>query len=137
MATMKRPCAAGCGREVVGRADKRWCSEVCRKRARRAQPATVTHLPTMPPSTRVADALTRELTELGVVETYEASTALGLARQLDEGRVIGAGYVSLSKELDRRVERLRLTAEVPDDPARAIKDRLNAKLQILPGGGGA
>ena len=136
MATTRRPCAAGCGAEVVGRADKRWCSEVCRKRAGRAGPATVTQLPTSPPSTAVADALRRELVELGVAQTYEARTALGLAEQLDSGRLVGAGYVSLSRELDRRVDSLRLRAVRPDDPARLLREALEAKrLELLQGGG--
>ncbi len=132
---MSRLCAAGCGTPVVGRADKRYCSEVCSKRARR-RAAVAQQLPAGPPSTRVADALTAELEGLGVADSYEGATALNLARQLDSGSIVGAAYVSLSKELDRRVAVLRLKAERPDDPVAALQRRLDAKLlRLVPGGG--
>lgn len=87
--------------------------------------------PPPPPSTKVGDALAVELQQLGVAESYEGVVALGLARQLDNGTITGTAYVSLSKELDRRVESLRLKAERPDDPAKAIKDRLvDKKLRL-------
>lgn len=127
---VSRLCACGCGSSVVGRADKRYASEACSKRARRAT-STVTPFPSDPPSTAVADALGKELQALGVIDTYEASTALGLARQLDSGQLVGAGYVSLSKELDRRVDALRLRAERSDDPLRRIRDRLDERTARL------
>jgi hypothetical protein len=78
-------------------------------------------------SAKVSAALESELSKLGVADTYEAAVALGLARQLDSGTVVGAAYVSLSKEIDRRVDGLRLRAELPEDPARDVRERLEAK----------
>jgi ABC-type glutathione transport system ATPase component len=116
---------------VTGRADKKYATEACSKRARRRavfeQPETV-----MPPSTTIADALREELVELGVVRKAEAAIALQLARQLDGGSVVGSQYVALSKELDRRVAALRLMGERPDDPVSAIRRRLAAhRLEIV------
>lgn len=85
------------------------------------------------PSTEVADALGQELQRLGVAHLYEARIALRLAGQLDDGSQRGAGFVSMSKELDRRVDALRLKSPAPDDPGVAItaavqerRDRLRA-----------
>lgn len=73
-----------------------------------------------PKRTEVADRLERELRELGVFDHYEAATVLYLAEQLDSGAMVGTAFVSLSKELDRRVDALRLKADRPDDPVRLI-----------------
>jgi len=85
--------------------------------------------------THAAAKLDAEFTQLGVADLYEAEVAVGIARQLDSGVIAGAAYVSLSKELDRRVDALRLRAEKPDDPARAVKDRLAEKRLSLVAGG--
>lgn len=78
-------------------------------------------------NTDIADRLARELTELGVDGQYEAAVVVGLARQLDSGVVTGAAYVSLSKEVDRRVDALRLKAVRPDDPTETILGRVEEK----------
>lgn len=83
---------------------------------------------------KVSESLARELAELGVLDTYEAAIALGTAKQLDSGVIVGAAYTSLSKELDRRVDALRLRGERLDDPARAIQARLEQKrLRLIEG----
>lgn len=107
----------------------KWCTEVCRKATeRRGKPAGSAG---PSPSTAVADALKVELTALKVIETYEATIAIGIARQLDDGTARGAAYVSLSKELDRKVDALRLKADLPDDPARVAADAVAAKRAAL------
>lgn len=78
-------------------------------------------------STEVADALGAELERIGLAGTYEGRVAMGIASQLDHGNVVGAAYASLSKELDRRVDALRLKAEMPDDPARVLRERVEGK----------
>lgn len=91
-----------------------------------------------PPLARpdVGSKLAAEFEKLGVADTYEAGLALWLAGQLDSGTVTGTAGVSLSKELDRRVDVLRLKADRPDDPARAIQDRLEEKrLRLVEGAG--
>jgi hypothetical protein len=75
----------------------------------------------------VGEALRTELEALGVADTYEGRVALGIASQLDNGTVAGAAYASLSKELDRRVDALRLKAVRTDDPAVVVKDRFAEK----------
>jgi hypothetical protein len=124
------------------RATSRFCKPAHRTAwARGARPKA--DLPAPPPPAeqpalpKVSDQLAQELQELQVLDTYEAAIALGLAKQLDSGVITGAAYTSLSKELDRRVDALRLRAEKPDDPARAVKDRLaEKKLSLVAGGGG-
>jgi hypothetical protein len=122
---VKRECACGCGLPVTGRADKKYAAEACSKRARR-RAASEPAVPVVPPSTTIADALREELVELGVIRKAEAAIALQLARQLDAGSIVGSQYVSLSKELDRRVDALRLMGERPDDPVSAIRRRFEA-----------
>jgi len=68
-----------------------------------------------------------ELEQLGVEATYEGRVALGIARQLDRGAVAGAAYASLSRELDRRVDALRLKAERSDDRVKVIRGRFAEK----------
>src|SRR5689334_16079657 len=79
---------------------RRFCSDAHRKEAKRKPSAT----PTRQGGTAIADRLRTQLEELGVLDTYEAQTTLGIAEQLDAKIVQGAAYVSLSKELDRRVD---------------------------------
>ena len=94
-----------------------YCSDACRKQAKRKpQPK----IPEIPPSTAVEDALRVELDMLAVTGTYEGNIALGIARQLDSGAAVGTAYVSLSKELDRKVDALRLKVERPDNPLALI-----------------
>lgn len=83
--------------------------------------------PARPPCTKVSDALLLELQKLNLVDTYEGQIALGLAAQLDDGSVKGAAYVSLSKEVDRRVAALRLKAERPDDPVKLRSEAVDAR----------
>lgn len=113
------------------RASSRFHASKCRTAwAKGARPAAP--LPSPPKTgdarpTPITDNLGAEFEKLGVAKSYEAATALGLARQLDSGIITGSAYVSLSKELDRRVDTLRLKAVRHDDPAAAVKLRLVQK----------
>lgn len=89
--------------------------------------------PAAPAVEAVGDALRVELEKLEVADSYEGQVALGIARQLDNGTVAGAAYASLSKELDRRVDALRLKAEKADDPTRVVKGRFAEKRAALAG----
>lgn len=120
------------------RARSRFCGVNCRnaygrrpaeQRAAAGPPAgsIAAGLPLVARSTTIADRLQAELEKLGVGGRYEAGIVVGLAEQLDQRAVTGAAYVSLSKEVDRRVEALRMAAERPDDPAVAIQHRLEQK----------
>jgi hypothetical protein len=114
----------------------RFCSSACRTAwSRRPKTAATGKVPKAAPqrsaSTKVADALRRELEQLGVADLYEGAVAVGIAGQLDSGTVVGAAYASLSKELDRRVDALRMRADRPDDPAQAVVDRFEDKRQSL------
>ena len=122
---MGAPGCAVCGASLAGRrADTRFCSDKCRKAGRKLKRAAEAAEPV---PTAVADALAQDLAKLGMAASYEGQVALGIARQLDNGTVVGAAYASLSKELDRRVEALRVKAERPGDPAKVIKGRLEEK----------
>jgi hypothetical protein len=122
---MARRGCESCGKGLEGKkASARFCGDVCRKRQARGGVAAP---PSEPPSTAVADALGAELEQLEMAATYEGRVAVGIARQLDNGTVVGAAYASLSRELDRRVDALRLKAERADDPAKVIKGRFEEK----------
>lgn len=123
---MQRPCDF-CGDiyEAV-RKNSRFCQVKHRvafheyAKTGKAVPAEREAKPSVPQSTDVADRLERELRELGVFDHYEAGVVLLMAQQLDSRQHSGAAFVSLSKEVDRRVDALRLKAERPDDPVRLI-----------------
>lgn len=131
---MQRPCDF-CGRPYEAlRKTSRFCETKHRvayaaaMKAGRPIPAvTQAGVPAEPMSTDVADRLERELRELGVFEKYEAAIVVGMAKQLDSGAMVGTAYVSLSKEVDRRVDALRLKAERPDDPLVAIRATVHEK----------
>jgi hypothetical protein len=125
------------------RATSRFCKPAHRKAwATGARPTTdlpaaapdpADEAPTLP---KVSDQLARELDKLKVLDTYEAAIALGLAKQLDSRVITGTAYTSLSKELDRRVDALRLKAERPDDPVAMIRGQLDEhRLQLVEGSG--
>ena len=116
---------AGCDVSLVGmHPSRRFCTDTHRKAAKRKP--SVAH-PPRPVSTAVLDALSKELEELEVADTYEGRIALGIAEQLDRGTVVGTAYASLSKELDRRVDALRLKADRPDEPVRVVTDSFESK----------
>lgn len=105
----------------------RFCEAKCRvafhkaDKAGRPIPAQVAPpLLDKPKRTDIADRLEKELVKLGVDHLYQASVVLRLAEQLDGGGSVGPAFVSLSKELDRQVDALRLKADLPDDPVRLI-----------------
>lgn len=131
---MQRSCDA-CGDPYEAKTSRsRFCSVACRVAQHRADHGAGpdSHREQAGPgkdrpSRGVQPALMAEFEKLGVAEEYEARVALGLAEQLDSRVLVGAAYVSLSKELDRRVDALRLKAERPDDPAAAVKGRLAEK----------
>lgn len=123
---MEKDCAS-CGRSFsTKRESAKTCSDRCRQALRRNGPRSEPE-PAAPLSTEVADRLGRELVSLGVAETYEGVVALGIARQLDNGSVAGTAYVSLSKELDRRVAELRRRAPRADDQTQSARAGLAAK----------
>lgn len=126
----RRVCECGCGRSLEGRRpNARFYGDTCRKRLRRGLVPGSTS--SEPASTAVATALRSELVELKVADTYEGQVALGIAEQLDGGAVVGAAYASLSKELDRRVDALRLKAERGEDPTKVIRGKLDEKRAAL------
>jgi hypothetical protein len=122
------------------RSTSRFCKPAHRTAwARGSRPAT--ELPASPPSgtpegdlpqyPKAAEMLARELDRLGVLESFEAAAVLILARQLDSGVIVGAAAVSLSKEIDRRADALRLKADLPNDPVKAILGKVEDKQQHL------
>lgn len=126
---MQRACDQ-CGEPYEAkRSTSKYHSAACRVAANRGTPPAELANPKgqTPASTDVADALLKELTLLGLADSYEAAIAIKTARQLDNGTIVGTAFTSLSKELDRRVDALRLKAERPDDPAREIRERFEEK----------
>lgn len=100
-------------------------------KAGRVIPAEAATAPAVPAKTDVADRLKRELVTLGVFEQYEAAVVVQMAEQLDSGKIVGTAYVSLSKEVDRRVDALRLKAVRQDDPAQQVLGRVEEKKALL------
>lgn len=122
---------AGCETSLEGmHVARRFCSDAHRKQSKHS-PAVVARDPGAPVETGVADALRAELEALDVAGTYEGRVALGIAAQLDRGVVAGAAYASLSKELDRRVDALRLKADLPDNPVAVIGASVEGKRSHL------
>lgn len=115
------------------RATSRFHAPKCRKawatgaRPKPAPVAPAPPAPTGPVLDGVVDRVTQELTALGVVNHTEAGIVIGIAKQLDSNTITGTAYVSLSKEFDRRLDALRLKADRPDDPAAAVRERVEAK----------
>ncbi len=133
----QRSCAH-CGGEIRT-LDKRarYCGDSCRAAAAYVRKKTGdAPAPTSgaAPSDKVQGPLGRELQELGVADSYEGAIALGLAAQLDGGTVTGTAYVSLSKELDRRVEDLRRKAPRPDDRTVQAREAVQARRLRLASG---
>ncbi len=127
---MTRSCEA-CGGSLAGkRSSARFCDSACRMRARRS--SSTGQQPAL--SDKVQGPLGRELQQLGVADSYEGAIALGLAAQLDSGAVTGTAYVSLSKELDRRVEDLRRKAPRPDDRTVQAREAVQARRLRLASG---
>lgn len=138
---MERACDE-CGDTYEAKTKRsRFCDVNCRKAYHRrpdAQPEQTTpkakepRSSTAPVLNGVHDRLTRKLTSLGVIDDWEAGIVLGLAKQLDSGAIVGSQYVSLSKEIDRRVDKLELAAERPDDPvARIERDLDEHRLRLV------
>jgi hypothetical protein len=124
---LRRTCER-CGTEFEAKTSRRrFCGSTCRARKAEGRPAPGPKPKKAKPRTDVAEALLQELQKLRMANVYEGRVALGIARQLDTDTVVGAAYASLSRELDRRVEALRLKAERADDPAKVIKGRLEEK----------
>lgn len=133
---MERPCDS-CGDPYEAKTKRsRFCSTRCRvskheedKRAAVAgvEPTKAPRSSTGPVLNGVHDRLTRKLTTLGVIDDWEAGVVLGLAKQLDSGAIVGSQYVSLSKEIDRRVDKLELAAVRPDDPVRRVASAVEEK----------
>ena len=133
---MQRACDL-CGVEYEAkRKTSRFCNvpgSTCRARwakGERPESPTPEDAPRMD-STDVASRVERELAALNVADRYEAGIVVGIARQLDSGLVQGTAYVSLSKEVDRRMDALRLLADRADDPVRLILDKVDEKQQHL------
>lgn len=128
---MARVCdLPGCRESLEGmHVARRFCSDAHRKEAKRKPAAKAA--PQRKAGTAIADRLQAKFSELKVLETYEAQTALGIAEQLDAKIVQGAAYVSLSKELDRRVDALVLSAERPDSPVLLLQGRVAEKQSHL------
>jgi hypothetical protein len=118
------------------RATSRFCPNngACRVAYKRGKRPPVEAPPVGDDEDAIAPALREEFEELGVLKHYEARTALKLARQLDSGAIVGSAFTSLSKELDRRVDALRLKGDLPnDDPGQAIQERFQEKLRLIAG----
>lgn len=133
---MERQCDL-CGKTYEAkRATSRFCEPKHRTAwAKGARPSAAAPAPRPDDdSENIAPALRAEFDKLGVLEMYEARTALRLARQLDSGTIVGAAFTSLSKELDRRVDALRLKGDLPGDPGQAIEERFEEKrLRLVEG----
>jgi hypothetical protein len=127
-----RTCEAGCGSEIVGRASKRYCSEVCSKRTRRRKPAS------LPPDVHVAKTTARghdgettrqvraRLATANRLDTWEGAAALAAARQIDAA-LSPVGLAPLLKELRATMEAALAGAVAAADPVDEVRARRDRK----------
>lgn len=100
---MTRTCECGCGSPVTGRPDRRYASEACSKRARRAEAGRTTGPGqpvgvTAPKGSGTVAAVREELEAAGRQDTYLGAAALAIAEQLDAATSV-MGFAPLVKEL--------------------------------------
>lgn len=129
----KRLCKCGCGESLEG-LDKRrqFLNDTHRKQVGRGiAPGAKSEQLTGPVSTEIADRYRQEFSDLGVLNTGEAQIVLGMCVQLDAGDIRGSAYVSLSKEVDRRVDALRLRGDRPDSKVSQLRESVVEKQSHL------
>ena len=103
---MERNCDT-CGEPYTAqRSTSRYCSDVCRKRAQRADGVTGT----------AHGATLAELTTAGVTDTARGQIALALAAALDSPSSLGSAKAAIAKELAAALERAMAGVKVANDP---------------------
>lgn len=91
------------GRPIEGRADRRYCSERCSKKARRKAAKTAEVVPiksdVKPGRITREDSVRAELEAAGKEMSALGVSALELAARLDSGAETGSGLAALNREL--------------------------------------
>jgi hypothetical protein len=130
---MLRSCDECGGNYTARRASSRFCGGTCQKRAERARntglPARLGLIDgvSSPPSL-LEVCLTRELDEVGRLDTVDGLVALELARRVASGDETGSATAALSRELTVVTARAMGTATTVADPLDEIKARRDRKL---------
>lgn len=119
-------CCDSCGSEYLAkRANSRFCSDRCRKRAQRGD---VVDFPSRQPETGALEAAARvELETAGVVESFLGQDALRLARMVDTGKGTDAAMATLNRELRATMAEALSRAARPDSPVTRLRDELAAR----------
>lgn len=88
------------GKPLTGRADQRYCSERCSKRARRGQAVVPLHMPDTPRTNRpsLVGRTLADLEAAGAQDSGLAASALLLAEQIDSRQESGSSLAALNRE---------------------------------------
>lgn len=126
---MRRTCACGCGTALTGRPDKRYASEACSKRARRAERDTGRMAPPSPDGSldgQTVRAVRAELTAAGQEDTYLAAAAVAVAQRIDAADGV-MGLAALVKELRATMADALKGAQVAESAVDELRRRRDAK----------
>lgn len=123
-----RNCVCGCGKALEGRADQRFASEACRKRAKR-RGGSVAAMSDGPEgrSTETVAAVRAQLEAAGRAETYLGAAALALAERIDNSTAV-MGFAPLVKELRSTMDAALAGVKVAGDPVDELRARRDRKL---------
>lgn len=72
---------AGCQKPISGASTKKWCGDVCRKRAERSGASKVSESDV----TAAQDATRQALEAAGRLDTWQGQAAMALAKRIDSG----------------------------------------------------
>jgi hypothetical protein len=123
---MKRVCECGCGSRFDGRPDKRYASEACSKRARRAEATSRPASPNTAKGGETVAAVRAELAAAGREETYLGAAALAVAARIDESTAV-MGFAALVKELRATMAEAMRGVQVADSRLDELRARRDAK----------
>lgn len=124
---MKRPCDS-CGRPYdAKRASSRFCSDTCRKRAQRNGESGPKPASEPQSGGTVVQATAAELDSLGLRESRLGQQALRLAQKLESAFDTGSATASVSRELDRIMDKAIASVGKAGDSVDEMKARRDAK----------
>jgi hypothetical protein len=114
------------------RANARFCSERCKKRAQRGHVADVPAAPgsgTSGGTAALVSATRRDLQQAGRLDTFLGQAALSLAARIEADQDTGSAIASLNKELRATVAEALKGVQAPASSVTKLKDELAARRQ--------
>lgn len=116
-----------CGKDYAAkRANSRFCSDRCRKRAQRGD---VIDLPAREPSGEgaLAAAARAELEAAGVLESFLGQDALRLVSLVEGSKGTDAAMATLNREMRVTMAEALARSKRPDSPVTKMRDELAAR----------